>query len=1025
MSTLTPARLTPLALTLPLAYPGFVPVVTTRFPLDAALRGVIEANAGAALISVPELLTGSTAPLPRVPLLIDSGGYAALHPQARVTDQGGLGALHLPDGRVLTPELVWDTQVRHGAALAFTLDFPAPAGLPDADRARRHQLGLRNAKWALARERPFRLYVSIQPGTDSDDMLDLIDRAPDGLALGGLAPFSRQHDVLTREITRVRALMPHWMPLHVFGLGHPDSVRAALQAGATSVDSSSPQRTAASGRTYCGTRVDDPSPAERVQLAATNLKASLRAGRGEEAPFQAEQIVTPPGEHPAGHALARHLHSTNMHQLITWTTAGGKTSYAHRQAGFTLQTPGAKVLVLVPLKALAAEIAHDWSAGLPGKVVEAYTSDRTRTRPYRRADVLVMTPERLDLLFRAPHRHPWLRDLRRVIVDELHLLADPHRGHRLDAALTRLRLHAPQALVTGLTATCGNPGEVLDWLRGGDAGQHLHAAHRPVPLHWTTVTVRDAREKREALIAALQDHGTPALVFVHARARTTELATFLAEHGYAAAAHHAALPEADRTQAERDFREGRTQVLVCTPTLTTGVNLPVRHAVLYDLTHHASDGVLRTRTPLSVNDAWQRAGRAGRDARTPGHVTVLGTRDEHPERYESAVLDDLRSPLASPAFMLDFLLGTLDAGDARTWAQAERALHRTFAYQGAHDPEHLEVTKALMALWNAGAITTGEEGSGGGPLRVTPLGRVASRHLLDPRTVAAADQLPADPTAFDVLLHAAQALPSRPDVQDHWYALIVTARDHLPSRELDAGVVFPYGVPSAALMLLDACTDGDEAAAATFGIAAYDIRALRDGAARTVQAWAQYRPDVLKLRLVSVMLTAGVDLPGSTLALLPGVGATRARSLQRAGIPDLEALAVLAPGPLTVPGLSDLQLTTLVDAAQTKVGALDTDPTREPPPHPDRQRGLDAQVPDPLRLTRALTLTVYQTAPEQYAVRDGSEPRTVTRTPHGWTCTCPDLRPWRACKHVLAAQLHAGDPAVTRARHALQAAQDE
>ncbi|MDP9765400.1 hypothetical protein [Deinococcus enclensis] len=50
------------------------------------------------------------------------------------------------------------------------------------------------------------------------------------------------------------------------------------------------------------------------------------------------------------------------------------------------------------------------------------------------------------------------------------------------------------------------------------------------------------------------------------------------------------------------------------------------------------------------------------------------------------------------------------------------------------------------------------------------------------------------------------------------YALGITTRDHLPSRDLDAGTGFPYGVPSAALILLDTCTDGDEAAAA-FGIA--------------------------------------------------------------------------------------------------------------------------------------------------------------------------------------------------------------
>jgi hypothetical protein len=66
---------------------------------------------------------------PRLPLLIDSGGFAALFEGARVVEDNGLGVLQIPaTDRIadcLHPMEVFEFHERH-TDIAFTLDFPIP-----------------------------------------------------------------------------------------------------------------------------------------------------------------------------------------------------------------------------------------------------------------------------------------------------------------------------------------------------------------------------------------------------------------------------------------------------------------------------------------------------------------------------------------------------------------------------------------------------------------------------------------------------------------------------------------------------------------------------------------------------------------------------------------------------------------------------------------------------------------------------------------------------------------------------------
>lgn len=112
---------------------------------------------------------------------------------------------------------------------------------------------------------------------------------------------------------------------------------------------------------------------------------------------------------------------THGNHLCTWPTGTGKT-HLSLQAAAHETARGGKVIVLLPLRALASEVRSEWAAQL-NVPVEAYTSDTPGARRYASQSVLIMTPERLDLITRNWRRHHhWLAQVSLIVIDELHLM---------------------------------------------------------------------------------------------------------------------------------------------------------------------------------------------------------------------------------------------------------------------------------------------------------------------------------------------------------------------------------------------------------------------------------------------------------------------------------------------------------------------------------------------------------------------------------------------------------------------------
>ena len=167
--------------------------------------------------------------------------------------------------------------------------------------------------------------------------------------------------------------------------------------------------------------------------------------------------------------------------LLVAPTGAGKTlagflpslvELSQRESRSFKEKRGLHTLYISPLKALATDVARNLEIpvaemGLPIRV-ETRTGDtpsHKRARQIERPpDILLTTPEQLALLLAHAEAQEFFKDLRRVVLDELHSLVTSKRGDLLSLGLARLMTIAPQVTAVGLSATVREPDDLRRYL---------------------------------------------------------------------------------------------------------------------------------------------------------------------------------------------------------------------------------------------------------------------------------------------------------------------------------------------------------------------------------------------------------------------------------------------------------------------------------------------------------------------------------------------------------------------------------
>lgn len=150
--------------------------------------------------------------------------------------------------------------------------------------------------------------------------------------------------------------------------------------------------------------------------------------------------------------------------LVCTPTASGKTLIAELAGVKAIMENRGKAIYIVPLIALANEKCTEFKRKYNGLIKVAQTSSDVDSSDAYLADYdfIVCTAEKLDSLLR--HDCPWIKYVKTVIIDEIHLLNDVERGPTLEILITLLKRLLKDIQIVGLSATIGNPEELAAWL---------------------------------------------------------------------------------------------------------------------------------------------------------------------------------------------------------------------------------------------------------------------------------------------------------------------------------------------------------------------------------------------------------------------------------------------------------------------------------------------------------------------------------------------------------------------------------
>ncbi|MHA1729174.1 MAG: DEAD/DEAH box helicase [Promethearchaeota archaeon] len=361
--------------------------------------------------------------------------------------------------------------------------------------------------------------------------------------------------------------------------------------------------------------------------------------------------------------------------LICTPSGSGKTLMGELAIINNIFLGFGKGVYLVPYKALAAE-KYSYFIRNYGKLgintALSIGDFEIKEDELKKADIIVTTYEKLDSLLRnKSESSDWVNKIATVVVDEIHVLGDSHRGFKLESLIIRLLRDVFDVQMVCLSATISNPENLCDWLSqtSSESSENkfylIKSDKRPVRLEYK-IEISKNKDSfiRKKIKECLKEKGQ-ILVFVNTRRSSRKSAQefsnttkqFLSETSkkkleqYAKqlksltgsspelrklikngiAYHNAGLLSKERHIIEKLFNERHVKVICCTTTLAAGVNTPARTVILKDFKkRNLWRGTIENKNeisekyyelpgsdtgyfiPFSNNQTFQLLGRAGR-----------------------------------------------------------------------------------------------------------------------------------------------------------------------------------------------------------------------------------------------------------------------------------------------------------------------------------------------------------------------------------------------------------------------------
>jgi helicase len=273
------------------------------------------------------------------------------------------------------------------------------------------------------------------------------------------------------------------------------------------------------------------------------------------------------------------------------------------------------------------------------------------------ANIVILTNEKLDALIRNDSE--LLSNVGLFVIDEIHLMGDKDRGPTLEMMITKIKKFYQEAQILALSATVSNSKDIAEWLNC----KLIENNWRPTELREgvydsgivrmnnnTKIKINNYYNFQSIPVSVAIDSlesGGQAIIFAETRKRAASLAAKSVQGVFrlldkdqkekakksalqlskisddtditknliemvskGVGFHHAGLSQPIREIVEDSFKKGVIKLLIATPTLAAGVNLPARRVVLSSILRYDYD--IGTNIPISILDYKQFCGRAGR-----------------------------------------------------------------------------------------------------------------------------------------------------------------------------------------------------------------------------------------------------------------------------------------------------------------------------------------------------------------------------------------------------------------------------
>ncbi len=398
------------------------------------------------------------------------------------------------------------------------------------------------------------------------------------------------------------------------------------------------------------------------------------------------------------------------HGLLNAPTGSGKTyalwfpivlNYIKNHPDYKIKhKKGLKAIWITPLRALSQEIkqsaeriTQDLETQMTVGIRTGDTSAKERAKMRTHMpDLLITTPESLQLLLSSKGYEKTFKDCSAVVVDEWHELLGTKRGVQMELGLSRLKTICKELRIWGISATIGNLEQAREVLLGPTSPELENSVLVKANLN-KKITVKSIVPKemetfpwRGHLGLHLLDQVVPiinnsktTLLFTNTRSQCEiwfqKILEKYPEFAGEMAMHHGSINKETRLWVEQAIRNESLKAVVCTSSLDLGVDFaPV-------------ETVIQIGGPKGVARFLQRAGRSGH---RPGKESVIHFLPTHAielveaSAMQKAVLNSAvedRIPYLNSFDVLIQYLTTLAVSDGFYPDDIYPEIKQTFCYQ--------------------------------------------------------------------------------------------------------------------------------------------------------------------------------------------------------------------------------------------------------------------------------------------------------------------------------------------------------